>query len=97
MKLSIDREHIRKVAEELNFDVEFDAETSGVRNPHTGEIQSFSSVMSEFLKDGFSEATSFEVLDDLSGVGFNLAKPNFINTKQGKNVFPDHLKTQFAS
>ena len=49
MEIPINREHIKKVAEEHGIKVEFDSPTPGVRNPDTGEIMSIFDVMKDFL------------------------------------------------
>lgn len=62
MVLTVDREHIRKVAEEQGFKVEFDSPTPGVLDPETGEITSFLEVMKNFLEP--AEPTLEENLQD---------------------------------
>lgn len=97
MKLSIDREHILKVAKELDFEVQFDADKSGILDPDTGEIQTFFSAMSEFLQNDFTITNTFDILNDLSGVDYKTPDLNVIQTKQDENLFPNFSKLEFAS
>lgn len=97
MKLSVDREHILKVAKELDFEVQFDAERSGILDLETGEIQSFSSAMSQFLQNDIVINNTFDILEDLSGMDFDTPDLNIVHTKHDDNVFSDLAKRQIAS
>lgn len=48
--MSIDKRHIKKVAEELGLEVTFNSENPGVLNTTTGEHKGFKEVSDEILE-----------------------------------------------
>lgn len=86
MEIPINREHIRKVAEEYGVKVEFNSNTPGVRDPETGEIQSVFSIMEDFLK--------LEVPNDEHAT---LKSPYFVHVEERERIFPVGKNTLMAS
>lgn len=66
MSISINKEHIQKMAEELGFEVEFNSEKPGVLDTETGIVHSFMDYLSEYLE--FDEVENFVTIEELPEV-----------------------------
>lgn len=85
MSISINREHIKQIAKELGFEVEFDSENPGVLNTLTGEHFDFKEIIADFFQE--NNTTEYSINHNILNEEIKTIKPQEIAIKKDDFTF----------
>lgn len=83
MNISINKDHMKRMAEELGFEIEFNSEKPGVMDIETGIVHNFMDYFSDFFE--MDESENIVTIEKLPGV--NVSKPIPLKISMSPNKF----------